>query len=138
HQFVPGWRDGRWGRAEPLVELLPADGGDVVPALLGRRRAAVRLDQTVALQPLQGGVDLADVEGPQFARPLLELLAQLQPVLGSLAQQRQQCVSHAHASRSSWTILGIIPSMVAGPRRSGAPQSMAGIRAARAAGRLDR
>ena len=57
----------------------------------------IGLDELVPLEPLQRRVHLADVERPDLAGPGLELLAELQPVLRSLAQQRQQCVSNAHA-----------------------------------------
>ena len=44
----------------------------------------------VALEALEGRVDLADVEGPHLAGARLELLAQLQAVLRAVAQERQQ------------------------------------------------
>ena len=62
-------------------------------ALLGR---VVGLDQPVALEALQRRVHLPHVERPDVAGPGLELLAQLQPVLGALAEQGQQGVADAH------------------------------------------
>ena len=49
---------------------------------------AVGLDQPIAFEALQGRVHLANVQRPYITRALLELLAQLQPVLRSLTQQR--------------------------------------------------
>ena len=57
----------------------------------------VGVDEAVALEPLQGRVDLPDVERPHLAGAVLELLAELQPVLRSLAQQGQEGVADAHS-----------------------------------------
>ena len=72
--------------------------GDV-EALLGTLLGGVvGLDQAVPLQALQRRVHLPDVERPDLAGAGLELLAQLQPVLGTLAEQGQQGVADAHES----------------------------------------
>ena len=73
-----------------------AVGGDPEALLRAVIPVIVRLDQAVTLEPLQRRVDLADVERPDLTGPRLELLAQLQPVLGPLAEQRQQRVPDAH------------------------------------------
>ena len=57
---------------------------------------AFGLDQPVALQPLQGRIDLAHVQRPHLACPGLELLPKLQAVLRPLAQQSEQGVPDAH------------------------------------------
>ena len=56
----------------------------------------VGLDEAVPLEALQGRVHLPDVERPHLAGAGLELLPQLQPVLGTLAEQGQQGVPDAH------------------------------------------
>ena len=56
----------------------------------------VGLDQAVPLEALQGGVHLPHVQRPDLAGSGLELLAQLQPVLGPLAEEGQQGVPDAH------------------------------------------
>ena len=45
-----------------------------------------------------------DVERPHLAGAGLELLAQLQPVLGALAEQGQQGVADAHSFTGPWTL----------------------------------
>ena len=60
-------------------------------------RGVVGLDQAVALEALQRRVHLPGVQRPHLAGPRLELLAQLQPVLRTLAQQRQQGMTDRHA-----------------------------------------
>ena len=72
---------------------------------------AVGLDQPVPLQPLQRGVDLADIQRPDLAGPRLELFAQLKPVLGPLGEQREQRVPDAHVITLSSSILGIVLDM---------------------------
>ena len=67
----------------------------------------VGLDEPVALEPLERRVHLAGVQRPHLAGAGLELLAQLQPVLGSLAQQGQQRMADRHA-----LFLGIILGML--------------------------
>src|SRR5208283_1337324 len=49
-----------------------------------------------SLQPLQRRVDLADVERPHLAGTGFELLAQLEPVLGPLAEQGEQGMPDTH------------------------------------------
>ena len=60
--------------------------------------SSVSSDSTkpVALEPLQGGVDLTHVEGPDLAGAHLEFLSKLQAVFRSLAQQGEQRVTNAH------------------------------------------
>ena len=54
------------------------------------------LDEPVPLEALEGRVHLPDVERPHLAGPGLELLSQLQPVLGTFAEKRQQGVADTH------------------------------------------
>jgi hypothetical protein len=86
HELVPGWR-GEVGRGpqppRQLVAALRRDVEALLGSLVGR---VVGLDEAVALEPLQGGVHLTDVERPDLPGARLELLAQLEAVLGSLAQ----------------------------------------------------
>ena len=86
-----------------LVQLLLPLGGDAEALLRAVILAAVGFDQPVTLEPLQGRVHLADVQRPDLARPRLELLPQLQPVLGPLAQQREQGVPDAHGVSSQFS-----------------------------------
>ncbi len=81
------------------------------PVLAG----AVGLGQPVALQPAQRLVHLADVQRPHLAGPGLELLAQLQPVLRPLRQQRQQYVRDAHGV----TMPSIMPGIILGIKMVG-------------------
>src|ERR1019366_8577814 len=74
--------------------------------------SAVRLDQPVALQSLQGRVYLADVQGPDLSGPRLELLTELEAVLGPLAQQGEQCVADAHGRDCLRSILSIVSGWV--------------------------
>ena len=67
-------------------------------ALVG---GVVGLDQPVALEALERRVHLPDVERPHLAGAGFELLAQLQAVLGALAEQGQQGVTDAHTSSLS-------------------------------------
>ena len=53
-------------------------------------------DEPVALQALQGRIDLADVERPDFARTRLELALQPQPVLRLLPQEGEESMGDAH------------------------------------------
>ena len=85
--------------ARPAVMRKPFCG-----PVLGR---VVGLDQPVALEALQRRVHLADVERPHLAGAGLELLAQLQAVLRSLAQQGQQRVADAHRTFELSIILGM-------------------------------
>src|SRR2546430_14497430 len=62
---------------------------------------SIGLDQSVALQSLQGRVDLAHVQGPDLPGPRLELLTQLKPVLRPLAEQREQRVPDAQDRKST-------------------------------------
>ena len=94
HQLVAG-RGGVGRRHQPLVQRLPAGGGDLV-ALLRPVLRVVGLDEAVPLEALQGRVHLADVERPHLPGAGLELLAELQPVLGAVAQERQQGVPDGH------------------------------------------
>jgi hypothetical protein len=95
-QLVTGWRPGVGRGAQPLGELSAAGRGDPEALLRAVALRVVGLDQPVALQALQGGVDLPHVERPDLAGPGLELLPKLQTVLRALAQQGQQRVPNAH------------------------------------------
>ena len=59
---------------------------------------AVLLDEAVALETLEGRVDLADVDVPRPARPALEGGLQLVAVGWRLREQRQQAVPNRHVS----------------------------------------
>jgi len=96
HQFVARRRRHVRRRAQPRGQLARAGRGDREDVLRAVR--AVRLDQAVALQALQGRVDLADVERPHLTGTGFEFLPQLQAVLGTLAEQGQQCVTDAHTA----------------------------------------
>ena len=105
---------GRW-RATSTLMTSSSRGGDVMsggvrsqvssssaPAV-GQREDALRagavvvgVDEAVALEPLEGRVDLPDVERPHLAGAVLELLAELQPVLRSFAEQGEEGVADAH------------------------------------------
>ena len=79
-----------------MVQLRLTFVGDVealLGALVGR---VLGLDEPVAFEALEGRVHLADVERPDLAGPGLELLPQLEAVLGPFAEQRQQGVPDAH------------------------------------------
>ena len=78
------------------VRALLGDVEALLRAVLGR---VVGLDQPVALEALQRRVHLPDVERPDLTGPGLELLAQLQAVLRTLAEQGQQGVPDAHDPR---------------------------------------
>ena len=89
------------------------------PAAVIRKRfcgpassALVGLDQAVALEALEGRVDLADVQRPDLAGAGLELLAELEAVLRSFAQQGQQGVADAHRGCSGVYIPGSIRSIL--------------------------
>ena len=100
------------GRGPQPLGKLPATGrGDPEALLRALALRVVGLDQPVALQALQGGVDLPHVERPDLAGPGLELLPQLQAVLRALAQQGQQRVPNTHEhlpERYTQYILGIL------------------------------
>ena len=80
--------------------------------------AVVGLDEPVALEALERRVHLPDVQRPHLAGPRLELLAQLQPVLRPLAQQREQGVADAHRGCSGVYIPGSIRSILAPATRA--------------------
>ena len=94
--------------AEPGLELLGPRRGQREGALRAGA-VVVGVDEAVALEPLQGRVDLPDVERPHLAGAVLELLAELQPVLRSLAEQGQEGVADAHR-RSPF--ISSIPSII--------------------------
>ena len=109
HQLVARRRRHVRRGPQPGSQFTIAFGGDLEPLL----RAVpliivVGLDQPVTLQPLQRRVHLPDVQRPDLASARLELLAQPQPVLRSLAEQRQQRVPDAHGR----CIVDIILSML--------------------------
>ena len=70
--------------AQPGLELVGPGGGQREGALRAGA-VVVGVDEPVALEPLQGRVHLPDVERPHLAGAVLELLAELQPVLRALA-----------------------------------------------------
>ena len=82
-------------RSQSASSSSPAAGdaksllGAVVPGVVG-------LDESVTLEALERRVHLAHVQRPHLAGARLELLPQLEPVLRSLAEQRQQRVPDAH------------------------------------------
>ena len=102
-------------RSQPASSCSPV-GGDPEALLRAVVAGVVGLDQPVALQPLQRRVHLADVQRPDLAGPRLELLAQLKPVLGPLAEQRQQGVTDAHDLSPVSTMLSSILSMLSPSR----------------------
>ena len=82
--------------------------GDVEALLGALVGGVVGLHQPVALEALERRVHLPDVERPHLAGAGLELLAQLQAVLGTLAEQGQQGVTDAHTSPFRSSILSIL------------------------------
>jgi len=77
--------------------------------------AVVGLDQLVSLEALERRVDLPDVEGPQLAGALLELLAELEAVFGPLAQECEQRVADTHCGAPKYlsrTIRSILQSPI--------------------------
>ena len=99
-ELVPRRRRHVRGRAEPGLELLGPRRGQREDALRAGA-VVVGVDEPVALEPLQGRVDLPDVERPHLAGAVLELLAELQPVLRSLAEQGEEGVADAHGRSAS-------------------------------------
>src|SRR5262249_52915858 len=107
-QLIPG-RGGQVRRGtQPCGQLLRAVVGDPEPLPRALVRGAVGLDQPVPLQALQRGVHLADVQRPDLTGSRLEFLAQLQAVLGPLAQQREQRVPDAHSAPPTTIMRSII------------------------------
>ena len=72
---------------------------DLLGALIGR---VVGLDVARVFEALEGGVHLTDIERPDVSGALFELLTELEPVLGTFAQKRQQRMADAH--RSTFTL----------------------------------
>src|SRR4051812_46314838 len=70
-------------------------GEPVGDAPVGVRRPVLR-DQTVALEAVEGRVDLPDVQRPGRAGGRVELRAQLVAVAGAALEERQQSVSDGH------------------------------------------
>ena len=103
-----GGRDGVGRCAQPRVELVDARCGDAEALLRALLGGVVGLDEAVALEPLQRRVHLAGVQRPHLAGAGLELLAELQPVLRTLAEQGQQRVTDAHRSIILSIILSIL------------------------------
>ena len=108
HQLVARRRGHVRGRAQPPGQFFRPGRGDPEALLRAVLAVTVGLDQPVALQPLQRGVDLAHVQRPDLPGSRLELLAQLKAVLGSLAEQREQRVPDAHVTMITSSILGIL------------------------------
>ena len=103
----------RWLRTPPDLSSPPRDelvikvlvalrlpGTSVHDVLQAHRRYLVEL--------MQRRIDLADVQRPDLPGRRFELLAQLQPVLGSLAQQSKQRVTDAQCIAQS----GIMSRMI--------------------------
>ncbi len=63
-------------RSQVSSSVAPGRGQREGPLWAGA--VVVHVDEAVALEPLQGRIDLPDVERPHLARAVLELLAQLQ------------------------------------------------------------
>ena len=91
-----GGDDRSGGVRSHVGELVGAAGGEPERLLRSVVAVAVGLDEPVALEALQRRVHLTDVERPHLAGALLELLAQLQPVLRTLGEQGEQGVADAH------------------------------------------
>ena len=96
------------GVRSQLRQLLGTRRGDPEALLRAVLAVTVGLDQPVPLEALQRGVDLAHVQRPDLTGPRLELLPQLQPVLGPLTEQREQGMPDAHVITLSSSILGIV------------------------------
>ena len=118
HQLVAGRGGQVRRRAQPGGQRLPTLGRDPEPLLRPVLPGAVGFGQPIALQPTQRLVHLADVQRPHLARPCLELLAQLEPVLRPLRQQCQQHVRDAHDFIMPDIMSSIIPGILTpGQRR---------------------
>src|SRR6185437_1241598 len=111
HQLVPRRRTHVGRRAQPPGQLGRAGRGNPETLLRAVLAVVIRLDQSVALPPLQGRVDLAHVQRPDLPGPRLELLTQLKPLLRTVAEQREQRVPDAHAFTITSSILGIVLDM---------------------------
>jgi hypothetical protein len=83
HELVSGW-GGEIGRgSEPGGELVATGIGEVEDVL----RAVcvvIGVDEAVALEALQRGVDLPRVERPHLARSRFEVVGELEAVFGTL------------------------------------------------------
>jgi hypothetical protein len=55
-------------------------------------------DQSIPLQPVQGGVNLPDVQWPGRAGAVLELDPQLVSVTGFVLKQGEETVTNGHAA----------------------------------------
>jgi hypothetical protein len=95
-QLVPGRACEVRRCPEPGGELVGAGAGDPEDLLRAGPLRTDGLDEAVTLEPLEGQVDLADVQRPHLAGPGLELLPELQAVRRSLAQQSEQRMPDAH------------------------------------------
>src|SRR5262249_5748038 len=89
-----------------------ASGSSDLVLLAGPLPLAVGLDQPVALETLEGRVDLADVQRPDVAGPGFELVLQALAVLRALAEEGEECVRDAHCAWLVVVILSNILSMV--------------------------
>src|SRR6185436_20735392 len=91
---------------EPLAELGAARRCDSVlpPVLFGGRVPVDGLDEPVPLQPLDGRVDLPDVERPVATGSPLEGSLELVAVAGSLVEEREQSVPDRHAGQSTYSV----------------------------------
>ena len=136
HELVARGRHEVGRGAKPVGQLALARGRDPVALPRSLALPVVGLDESVPLEPLEGRVDLPDVERPDLAGPGLELVVQPQAVLRPVTQKRKEGVGDAHGWLQRMNILGTILSIdrerkrhsrrerEASPRRErpGAPQ----------------
>ena len=93
--FVPRRVAPVHGAAEPSPDFLGPGVSDAVDDVASAV-VAVFPDQAVALKPVQGGVNLPDVQRPGRAGPVLEFDPQLIAVAGLVLEQGQQAVPDGH------------------------------------------
>src|SRR5262249_47856922 len=82
--------------AQPQIEGSPPLVRDRVGELAAVATAALRLDQVVALEALEGGVDLADVHLPGSTQELLEPVLDLVSVERALREQPENPEPERH------------------------------------------
>src|SRR5437870_3457285 len=82
----------------PLVQLATTLDGDAkdLPFRVGIDGFRYALDKSVAFEPIEGAVDLPEVELPEAARDLVELRLEFVPVHRLRRQQPQNCVPDGH------------------------------------------
>ena len=96
-ELVARWRLVARHRVPPRAELLRSGRGDAVGALTV---ALVGGDESVALEPVERRVDLADVDRPDTAGRGLEAGLQLVPVRRFPVEQGQQALANTHPPSS--------------------------------------